>query len=595
MKKKSLGRQFALLFALIALISIIISGIVTYINQTRQYHNETITNLRQISDHLNGQITDSDDEFVYLKKWYSEHPDQVQIPVDFEADLDKSRQAFYDYANEHYDGRVPGAGLSYEEMDEEAMRLYGIYRFEYWFKEFFDTVDEFKLSYIYFVYPEENMDHTMNYMFDPSMATTKAPNGKEIIKLNDKVFEDPAIHKYMWEAWETGKAPESVDSLDNEFGYVYTYCYPLIINGEKIGVICLDTSVDRVNSEIASSVLRQVLISAAIFLLAIILLYTFLKKKLLDRIVALKQSVAKYSENKDVELADEIEEIKGEDDEMGALSDGFAGMIVELEDYMNNLQNVTAEKERIGAELNVATRIQADMLPSIFPAFPNNPYIDLYASMDPAKEVGGDFYDFFMIDDKHLALVIADVSGKGVPAALFMVIAKTLIKNQVAMGKSPAEALENVNNQLADGNESCLFVTVWLAVLDLTTGEVIEANAGHENPALCRKDGNFGLIKLRHSPAVAMMEDMKYKERTFHIDPGDTLFVYTDGVPEATNKDMEMFGEERLEIALNKYKDLEMQDLLPAIRREVDEFVGDADQFDDITMLGFRLKEGNSK
>ncbi|MBQ6623588.1 MAG: serine/threonine-protein phosphatase, partial [Mogibacterium sp.] len=232
---------------------------------------------------------------------------------------------------------------------------------------------------------------------------------------------------------------------------------------------------------------------------------------------------------------------------------------------------------------------------SIFPAFPDNPYIDLFATMDPAKEVGGDFYDFFMIDDKQLALVIADVSGKGVPAALFMVIAKTLIKNQVAMGKSPAEALENVNNQLAEGNESCLFVTVWLAVLDLTTGEVIEANAGHENPALCRKDGTFEMVKLRHSPAVAMMEGMQYKERTFHLDPGDTLFVYTDGVPEATNKDMQMFGEERLEMALNKYKDLEMKDLLPAIRREVDEFVGDADQFDDITMLGFRLKEGDSK
>ena len=595
MKKKSLGKQFALLFALIAVVSIVISGIVTYINQTNTYHNETIESLRQLTAHMTGLMDDNEEEFIQLRKWFSEHPDQVQIPVDFRGDLEGSKAAFYKYAEEHYDGRVPGAGLAYDEMDEEAMRLYGIYRFEYWFTKYFDAVDDFGLSYVYFIYPEEDKERSMNYMFDPSMVTKTTDDGREILALGDVVYEDPEIHKYMWEAWDTGKAPESVDSMDNEYGYVYTYCNPLVINGDKIGLLCADTSVDRINAEIFGSVMRQVLISAAIFILATLLLYFFLRKMLLDRIVALREDVAEYSDKKDPAIVEDINADKGQDDELGELSDGFAGMIVELDDYMTNLQQVTAEKERIGAELNVATNIQADMLPTIFPAFPDIPEVDLFATMDPAKEVGGDFYDFFMVDDKHVALVIADVSGKGVPAALFMVIAKTLIKNQAQLGKEPAEVLANVNDQLCEGNDSSMFVTVWLAIVNIETGEVLEANAGHENPAVRKAGGNFELIKEKHSPAVAMMEGMVFRQRSFHIEPGDTIYVYTDGVPEATNASEELFGEERLEASLNRHKDLPLRDLLPAIRKDVDEFVADAPQFDDITMLGFHYKAKVSK
>lgn len=248
---------------------------------------------------------------------------------------------------------------------------------------------------------------------------------------------------------------------------------------------------------------------------------------------------------------------------------------------------IEKEKERIGAELSVATQIQADMLPSIFPAFPGRKEFDIYASMNPAKEVGGDFYDFFLIDDDHLALVIADVSGKGVPAALFMVIAKTLIKNHAQTGEySPARILAAANGQLCEGNEAELFVTVWLAILKISTGKGKAANAGHEHPAIRRSGGKYELLKYCHSPAVATMEGIRFKEHDFELNPGDCLFVYTDGVPEATNAGNELYGTDRMLAALNKEPDAAPSVILANVQRSVDEFVAGAPQFDALTMLG---------
>ncbi len=275
-------------------------------------------------------------------------------------------------------------------------------------------------------------------------------------------------------------------------------------------------------------------------------------------------------------------------DEIGQLAVRFNDMQDNLKDYLENIRRVTAEKEKIGAELSVATQIQADMLPRIFPPFPERKEFDLYATMDPAKEVGGDFYDFFLADDDHLVLVIADVSGKGVPAALFMVIAKTLIKNRTQNNKdySPSKILSDVNDQLCEGNEAGLFVTVWLAIIEISTGKGIVANAGHEHPAIRRKDGNYELVVYRHSPAVATMEGIPFKEHEFELNPGDSIFVYTDGVAEATNLDNELYGTDRMLANLNENKDANPEFLLKQLKKDVDEFVGEAPQFDDITMLG---------
>lgn len=256
----------------------------------------------------------------------------------------------------------------------------------------------------------------------------------------------------------------------------------------------------------------------------------------------------------------------------------------------------SAARQRIETELNVATQIQADMLPRIFPAFPERPEFDIYASMTPAKEVGGDFYDFFLVDDDHLAIVIADVSGKGVPAALFMVITKTLIKNAAQTGLSPKAVLEKVNNQLCENNEAEMFVTVWLGFFEISTGRLTAANAGHEYPAIRRAGGKFELWKDKHGFVLAGMENARYREYELELGEEDTLFVYTDGVTEATNASNTLYGTERMLQALNRCQNAAPEGILQDVKQDIGHFVGNAPQFDDITMLAIQRKgkKGNT-
>ena len=309
---------------------------------------------------------------------------------------------------------------------------------------------------------------------------------------------------------------------------------------------------------------------------------SFLGNRIANPLNNLTKYIHKLSSGEFIFKMDEIYETH---DEIEVLAKAFEELSIKNQEYIKEVTQVTAEKERIGAELNVATQIQGDMLPSIFPPYPNKTEFDVFATMHPAKEVGGDFYDFFLVDDDHLALVIADVSGKGVPAALFMVIAKTLIKNRAQMGGTPSEILFDVNNQLAEGNKTDFFVTVWLAIIDVRNGEGLVSNAGHEHPCLKKKDGKFELIKYSHSPAVAVMENMKFPDHKIKLDPGDKVFVYTDGVVEATNGQEELFGEKRMLEALNSNPDASIRALLSNVNAGINRFTEGVQQFDDITML----------
>ena len=272
-------------------------------------------------------------------------------------------------------------------------------------------------------------------------------------------------------------------------------------------------------------------------------------------------------------------------DETQLLAESFQSMTERIKSYVNDIQTITAEKERISTELALATRIQADMLPNIFPAFPDRKDFDIYASMTPAKEVGGDFYDFFMIDEEHLAMVMADVSGKGVPAALFMMVSMILLRNAVESGLSPAEVLKKVNEQICSNNREEMFVTVWLGILDLKTGLLTAANAGHEYPVLQQPGGAFELIKDPHGFVIGGMQGMRYKNYGLQLQPGSRIFVYTDGIPEAGGDRSELYGTDRLLGALNAAQEKSPQEILEAVGASVQAFVGDAPQFDDLTML----------
>ena len=272
-------------------------------------------------------------------------------------------------------------------------------------------------------------------------------------------------------------------------------------------------------------------------------------------------------------------------DEIEVLAESFATLSAKTLQYVDQVKRVTAEKERIGAELTMANAIQRSQLPRLFPPFPNRHEFNLFATMKPAKEVGGDFYDFFMVDNDHVALVMADVSGKGVPAALFMMVTRMLIKSRLQSGESPSEALTNVNRQLCESNELGFFVTAWLAVLEISTGKGIAVNAGHEHPALRRSGGKYELVLYRHSLALAALDGVQFRQHEFQLFPGDSVFVYTDGVTEATSSEKELFGTDRMLEALNKAPDAEPDEILATVMGEINRFMDGEEQFDDITML----------
>ncbi len=254
-------------------------------------------------------------------------------------------------------------------------------------------------------------------------------------------------------------------------------------------------------------------------------------------------------------------------------------------DLVRLQRDLERENERIRSELAMASRIQTAMLPGIFPAFPERKEFDIYASMDPVRRVGGDFYDFFFIDRDRLCLLIADVSGKGIPAALFMMASKIILADNAKSGKSPAKILQDTNESICANNPEGMFVTVWIGILDITTGVLTTSNAGHEYPALMHANGQFELFKDRHGLVVGGMPGMKYHEHTLQLMPGSKLFVYTDGVPEATDAENALFGTERMLKALNAHTKDSPKQILHGVRAAVNEFVADMEQFDDLTMM----------
>ena len=459
--------------------------------------------------------------------------------------------------------------------------------------------ENYDIHYIYMVRPlnTEQTDNMMDVMAGIT-AQEKAENeafySVTLGGLTGDYYTPEVAGNYLKGMQKEDVSFFSTDTT--EFGRDFTGMLPIRDSaGQPVALLCVDISMNEIRRVWIQYVLT--LIGAIILLsaLAMTIMYSWLKKRVILPVQRLKEVSEKIvSSSRETDDPQELILADPEihtGDEMEVLAVALSDMFADMKLYMTDLLKVTKEKERIGAELNVATQIQADMLPRIFPPFPDRSEFDIYATMQPAKEVGGDFYDFFMLDEDHLGLVMADVSGKGVPAALFMVIAKTLIKNRAQMGGSPAEVLAYVNEQLCEGNDAELFVTVWFAILELSTGKGIAANAGHEHPVLRRSGGDYELVVYRHSPAVATLPGIRFREHEFELHPGDRVFVYTDGVPEAINVKEEDYGSDRMLAALNSCPpDTPMKETLRLVREDLDRFAGEMPQFDDVTMMAIDYK-----
>ena len=360
-------------------------------------------------------------------------------------------------------------------------------------------------------------------------------------------------------------------------------------DGQVKAILCVQRQMDVL------SVARQKYINKIILTLIILVVLVvvgqslFLHRTLLQPLKQISDEALRFSkegEKTEKKLRDTIRN----QDEIGHLAGSIDRMEEQIQNYVESITQITAEKERINTELTLATKIQADMLPHVFPAFPERKEFELFANMDPAKEVGGDFFDFFLVDNDHLCITIADVSGKGIPAALFMMASKILLKNNAMTGKGPAEILTDVNAAICANNREQMFVTIWLGILEISTGRLTAANAGHEYPVLMRAGKDFELYRDKHGFVIGGMEGAEYSQYELQLNPGDKLFLYTDGVTEATDANKELFGSGRMIAVLNERKDTSPTQMLEGVRRAVDDFVKEAEQFDDLTMLCLAYK-----
>ena len=399
----------------------------------------------------------------------------------------------------------------------------------------------------------------------------------EFLKVYDSILKgETQLHNFMY----------------SRKGYT-TSVYPVEdADSGVVAIVGVVKNMDLLTSAKNSYICQIILIEALIAILSGVVWVVYMRRRIVVPVQQLSEAALNMVEH--LEDGNSPELVVKHDDELRELADSFATMYREVGAYIAKLETVTAEKERIGAELDVAAKIQSSMLPCIFPAFPNRSEFDIYATMDPAKEVGGDFYDFFMVDEDHLAFVVADVSGKGVPAALFMVIGKTLIKDHTGLHDDLGEVFTEVNNILCASNSEEMFITAFEGVLNLKTGELRYVNAGHEIPFLCRKGGVFEPFKVRAGFVLAGMQGIRYRAGSIQLEPGDKVFQYSDGIPEAINSEKAPYGMKRLESVLAKNSEKAPSELLPLVKADVDAFVGDADQFDDITMLCIEFK-GNGR
>ena len=396
---------------------------------------------------------------------------------------------------------------------------------------------------------------------------------------------------------ETGKTMDSswrlVITHTDEYGWIGSDAEPVYAqDGELLGYAVVDMDLNDFLQGMLSFLVILVPVAVVVVVLLAFLFAGMLKKHIITHLVSMAAAARDYTQMDKVQLEEDtpsVYEPLGIEtaDEMEDLWKSMIVMETDVKDSIIRLREITAVQERMEAELAIATRIQMGMLPD---KFPDSPEYDLFASMEPAKEVGGDLYDFFMVDDTHLAMVIADVSGKGVSAALFMVIAKTLIQNQTEQGvQDPALIFTLVNRKLMEVNRARMFVTAWLGILDVESGRIEYVNAGHEYPVIRRAGWIFELIKDKHCVPLAASRKAVFRSGEFTIGRGDTLFLYTDGVPEANNEAGELLGNDRMLQILNRLPDADPKDVIANMKDGMAGFVKEADQFDDTTMLCIRF------
>ena len=590
-KKKDVGiiLQVATLFA----VGVLTTGLFAFMTQ----HARSDVNVKlqaevrsaEIASEVSTAVCEYPAYHWLLNYWY-EHSGELEIEydVDYRAgtQTEKKYQSFIQ--------RNPDLRLKYisssdlARLPQEDQKLYAEICYSWLITRINQIKQIHDVDYLFCVLTEEPFDRQFFLFSGADPGAVRGTNYEEIYPLGMTV----KVSESQQEAMKSACEHES--HLANAGGYVDYYSYLCNLGEHKV-LIGLTYSVAGLTEDIDMQTWRDTAFAMSYQIVLSMICLGIIFLSVLSPLKKVQKSIRLYKNTKDSEaVAKSLADVNPRN-EIGQLSEDVIELTRELDQHMAEIAAISAEKERIGAEMSLASKIQASMLPHEFPPFPDRHEFELYASMDPAREVGGDFYDYFLVDDDHLCLVMADVSGKGVPAALFMMIAKTVLQSCAMLGKSAAEILTKTNEAFSTNNQVEMFVTVWVGILEISTGKLRAANAGHEYPVLKRPDGSFEVLKDKHSLVIGAMQGVTYKEYELQLEPGTKIFVYTDGAPEATDADNNMFGMQRMIDALNAEPEASPERILQNVRAAVDAFVENAEQFDDMTMLCLAYKGGQSE
>ncbi len=575
-KRGSLLLQIGIIFGLIFLVIIPIFVVVQVLGNTMTYLEAKQEYLTPIMKNVGAQEEKYINNLTWFMRYWREHPEEVRREAknptigDMDAYLEDNAlivnpqvtEADLDALSE--DRKLKIAGNAYGNFNSYL----SMSQWQLTNEQLF-IIDVHKDS-IGFVYDigEELEDHSYH--------------------LGEMMWDDPedipkAILDYS-EGKTTKTLYERHESREDGV-YYYAGFYPSVKQGEIQYVIVVLHDWSEYHSTMVRNLLILVGTSVVLLVISGFILLAFVNRAAVRPVKRIQKAVREYKEDKSSENVIQRMNRITQKNELGELSGDVSDLVIEIDRYNEENTRLIGDRKRVEAELSLAASIQKGVLPK---EFPEERDYQLFASMTPAKEVGGDFYDFYPIDDTHVGLTIGDVSGKGVPASLFMMITKMLIKQYALEGNSASEVLRKTNVSICAENEKDMFVTAWFGILDRTTGIITAASAGHEYPIIRDGKGAFRLIKDKHGFVLGGMDISRYKEYEIEMPPGSTLFLYTDGAAEATNASDELFGTDRMLEALNQNLGLSPEGLCKAMSSAIDEFVGEAPQFDDLTMLCIR-------
>ena len=449
--------------------------------------------------------------------------------------------------------------------------------------ELTNLCNKMNARFIYVIQPDETYDN-ITFIFN----TVNEDSGFEPYEIGYVRPTTNDDYKYKYQLLYEGLSDEEFVLRDKGFIETDSHITAMLSLKDNLGnvrgILCVQRQMDALTKARRNYIIKMLVVLLSLIIMSTFLYDLFLKRYLIKPLRKITKETKRFASSQSKAKSKLTDKIRS-NNEIGQLAESVDKMESETLTYIDNLTRVTAESQRIGTELAVAARIQKGMLDSVAP---DRKDVSVYATMSPAKEVGGDFYDYFMIDDDHLCLVIADVSGKGVPAAMFMAITKMMINDSTMVYKSPSKILEATNERICKNNKLDMFITVWIGILELSTGKITAANAGHEYPAVYRNGKGFELLRDNHGFVVGGISGVHYKDYELTLKPGEALFLYTDGVAEATSADNELFGVDRMLKALNVDPEGTPEEILAHVQDGVDLFVDKAPQFDDLTMLCVR-------